>query len=338
MTLMVTGGCGFIGVHLVHWLLAHTNERVINIDALTYAAQPVALKGLAQPRYTFVQADVTDQAGLATLLDLYQPRALLHLAAETHVDRSIQSPEPFLRHNVQGTHAVLEAVRGWLASHPARAADFRMLQVSTDEVYGDLGPTGAPAREGDAYRPGSPYAASKASADHMADAWFRTWGLPVIVSHSSNNYGPWQYPEKLIPVVIRNALLGRRIPLYGQGGQVRDWLHVQDHVSALCCLLERGRPGEHYNVGADNPWRNVDLVGRLCQLMDELSPSTAPQGGHAALVSEVADRPGHDWRYALDSTRIRALGWRPRLDFDQGLRDTVKFYLAYFRGDQNEQV
>ncbi|MCK0536376.1 dTDP-glucose 4,6-dehydratase [Alcanivorax quisquiliarum] len=331
MTLMVTGGCGFIGVHLVHWLLAHTDERVINIDALTYAAQPVALKGLAQPRYTFVQADVTDQAGLATLLDLYQPRALLHLAAETHVDRSIQSPEPFLRHNVQGTHAVLEAVRGWLAGHPARAADFRMLQVSTDEVYGDLGPTGAPAREGDAYRPGSPYAASKAAADHLADAWFRTWGVPVLVSHCTNNYGPWQYPEKLIPVVIRHALRGEPIPLYGSGRQVRDWLHVEDHVRALWLLLEKGSPGEHYNIGADNPRNNFDLVNQVCRILDEMSPSTAPAGGHATLIAQVADRPGHDWRYGLDSSKIQALGWQAATPFDEGLRETVRFYIEYYR-------
>ena len=341
MTVMVTGGCGFIGAHLVRWLLTHTDERVINIDALTYAAKPAALDGLtdeARRRYTFVHADVVDQAALAALLDLHQPRALLHLAAETHVDRSIHSPEPFWHTNVQGTLAVLEAVRGWLARQPGRSAGFRLLQVSTDEVYGDLGSDGPPAREEDPWRPGSPYAASKASADHMADAWFRTWAVPVIVSHCSNNYGPWQYPEKLIPVVLRHALNGLPIPLYAQGEQVRDWLHVDDHVDALWYLLQHGRPGEHYNIGADNPRRNCDLVRQLCELMDELSPATAPLNGHFSLVTSVSDRPGHDWRYALDSSKLRALGWRPRREFEQGLRDTVAFYLTHFGEKRHEKA
>lgn len=343
MTLMVTGGCGFIGVHLVRWLLTHSDEQVINIDALSYAAQPSAFADLpyeARRRHTFVKADIAEQRELAALLDLHQPRALIHLAAETHVDRSIDSPEAFVHSNIQGTFALLEAVRSWLASCSDKAAIFRLLQVSTDEVYGDLGPNGIPAREGAPWLPSSPYAASKASADHLADAWFRTWGIPVIVTHCTNNYGPWQYPEKLIPVVVRSALQGKPIPLYGEGQQVRDWLHVTDHVLALVHLLEHGEPGEHYNIGADNPWSNIDLVRQICLLLDELSPTTAPEGGHESLITPVADRLGHDWRYALDSTKLRALGWRPTIAFDEGLRDAVRFYVERYQqkewGDVHE--
>lgn len=334
MTVIVTGGCGFVGVHLVRWLLTHAEQRVVNIDALTYAAQPAALRDLdkqAQQRYEFVRMDVADQAGMTALLDQHQPRALVHLAAETHVDRSIDSPGRFVNANIHGTYAVLEAVRSWYAQRPGTASPFRLLQVSTDEVYGDIGADGALAAEDAPWRPSSPYAASKAAADHLADAWFRTWGVPVLVSHCTNNYGPWQYPEKLIPVVIRHALRGEPIPLYGSGRQVRDWLHVEDHVRALWLLLQKGSPGEHYNIGADNPQNNFDLVNQVCRILDEMSPSTAPAGGHATLIAQVADRPGHDWRYGLDSSKIQALGWQAATPFDEGLRETVRFYIEYYR-------
>lgn len=331
MTLLVTGGSGFIGINLLLWLMSHTGARIINVDTLSYASQVGALANLDGQRYRFIQADVANQEVLASLLTHYQPDALLHLAAETHVDRSINSPDVFLHTNVRGTFSILEAVRHWLAQEPGKAETFRLVQVSTDEVYGDIGADGALAAEDAPWRPSSPYAASKAAADHLADAWFRTWGVPVLVSHCTNNYGPWQYPEKLIPVVIRHALRGEPIPLYGSGRQVRDWLHVEDHVRALWLLLQKGSPGEHYNIGADNPQNNFDLVNQVCRILDEMSPSTAPAGGHATLIAQVADRPGHDWRYGLDSSKIQALGWQAATPFDEGLRETVRFYIEYYR-------
>ncbi|WP_111656344.1 dTDP-glucose 4,6-dehydratase [Isoalcanivorax indicus] len=332
--ILITGGCGFVGSALIRWLLAHTEARITNLDALTYAAQPAALADHdGSDRYRFVQGDLTDAPLLGRLLAETQPEALIHLAAETHVDRSIDGPAAFMHSNLQGTFTLLEATRQWLASQSRAArAGFRLLQVSTDEVYGDRGEHGAPAHEEAPWRTSSPYAASKAGADHLADAWYRTWGLPVMVSHSSNNYGPWQYPEKLIPVVIRQALAGQPIPLYGDGQQVRDWLHVDDHARALWCLLQQGEPGQHYNISAQAPLANADLVQRLCALLDQASPQTAPPGGHASLILPVADRPGHDRRYAITSDRIQALGWQPHVPLQQGLKDTVAFYLAYFRG------
>lgn len=334
MILLVTGGSGFIGGNLLQWLMRNTRAHIINVDVLSYAAQAGALANLGGPRYHFIQADVADQEILSSLLRCYQPDAILHLAAETHVDRSISAPDAFLHSNVQGTFSILEAVRHWLAQAPEKAKNFRLVQVSTDEVYGDIGPHGKPVAETAPWRPGSPYAASKAAADHLADAWFRTWGVPVLVSHCTNNYGPWQYPEKLIPVVIRHALRGEPIPLYGSGLQVRDWLHVEDHVRALWLLLHKGVPGEHYNIGADNPRNNSELVKQVCSILDELSPHTAPAGGHATLIAQVADRPGHDWRYGLDSSKIQALGWQAAVPFDEGLRQTVRFYLEYYGHQQ----
>lgn len=320
--ILITGGCGFVGSALIRELLTHTDVRITNLDALTYAAQPAALAAFeGSERYHFVRGDLTDAVLLHTLLADTQPDAVIHLAAETHVDRSISGPAAFLRSNLQGTFTLLEAVRDWWSrQREAVQARFRLLQVSTDEVYGDRGEHGAPACEDDPWRSSSPYAASKAGADHLADAWHRTWGLPVIVSHSSNNYGPWQYPEKLIPVVIRQALSGQPIPLYGDGQQVRDWLHVDDHARALWCLVQHGEPGQHYNISAQCPLTNLDLVQRLCALM----------GRDASLIQSVADRPGHDRRYAITSDRIRALGWQPQVPLEQGLQDTVAFYRQYF--------
>lgn len=325
--LLVTGGCGFIGSAFIRWVVANQQVRVVNVDALTYAAQPDALAGVSEgARYGFVQADINDAVKVTELLEQYQPDALINFAAESHVDRSITGPTGFARTNIQGTLALLEASRSWLQRRDA-SKPFRFLQVSTDEVYGDIGAEGRAALESDAWRPSSPYAASKAAADHLVDAWVRTYRFPALVSHASNNYGPWQYPEKLIPRVIQCALAGDTIPLYGSGEQVRDWLHVDDQVKALWCLLEQGKLGEHYNIGADCQLTNLCLVNAICAHLDGLRPASAPAGGHASLIRHVADRAGHDWRYALNSSKMQALGWRPQVSFEQGLRDTVAFYL-----------
>lgn len=332
MTVIISGGCGFIGGALIRWLLANTAVHVINLDALTYAAQPQSLDGVAQsPRYTFVQGDVRDEDLIASLLQRYQPWAIIHLAAETHVDRSISGAASFIQSNVLGTFTMLEAVRSWWSGlAPEARHRFRFLQVSTDEVYGDLMQQGEPADEHARWQTSSPYSASKAAADHLADAWYRTYGLPVLVSHSSNNYGPWQYPEKLIPVVVCRALAGEVIPLYGSGEQMRDWLHVDDHARALWFLLENGLPGEHYNIGGGNERANRDIVLAVCRSLDRLSPATCPPGGHASLVRSVPDRPGHDWRYALNSDKLHSLGWHPCVPFEEGLHDAVAFYLGRF--------
>lgn len=332
MNILVTGGYGFVGSALIRWLMANTDCQIVNLDVLTYAAQPESLGDHVDgSRYTFIETDVCDGDRIDQALMAHQPDLLFHLAAETHVDRSIRCPATFFEANLAGTFTLLEAVRRWhLWLGPSKKARFRFVQVSTDEVYGDLGTDSGTAREDSRWRPSSPYAATKAGADHLVDAWHRTWGLPTIVSHCTNNYGPWQYPEKLIPVVIRHALEGRSIPVYGSGGHVRDWLHVDDHVRALWCLARQGVPGEHYNVAGNCPRRNIDLIRDVCRLLDELSPVTAPDGGHAGLVEYVSDRPGHDWRYALDDGKIRALGWAPEVRLEDGLRATVRFYLSRF--------
>ena len=323
----VTGGLGFIGSGFIRHVLSKNKTVVVNVDALTYAAQPSSLGSiLSAERHVFFKADICDWGIIRPLLDQYQPDVLINFAAESHVDRSIIGPAEFARTNIEGTLALLEACRSWLQER-AGSRPFRFLQVSTDEVYGDLGPNGAAAQEGDAWSPGSPYAASKAAADHLVDAWVRTYGFPALVSHASNNYGPWQYPEKLIPRVIQCALAGDAIPLYGSGEQVRDWLHVDDHVKALWCLLEQGKLGEHYNIGADCQLTNLCLVNAICAHIDGLRLTSAPARGHASLIRHVADRAGHDWRYALNSSKMQALGWRPQVWFEQGLRDTVAFYL-----------
>jgi len=327
--LLVTGGCGFIGSAFIRQVLANQQARVINLDVLTYAAQPQALASVSgEGRYRFVQGDINEGHKVAELLEQYQPDALMNFAAESHVDRSITGPADFARTNIQGTLALLETCRSWLQRRNG-SKPFRYLQVSTDEVYGDVGAEGRAVIESDAWRPSSPYAASKAAADHLVDAWMRTYDFPALVSHASNNYGPWQYPEKLIPRGIQCALAGESIPLYGSGQQVRDWLHVDDHVLALWQLLQQGEQGHHYNIGGDCPQTNLELVTEICRQLDVLSPATKPAYGHASLIRHVPDRPGHDWRYALDSSKMQALGWRPQVPFGQGLQETIAFYLQH---------
>jgi dTDP-glucose 4,6-dehydratase len=327
-TWIVTGGSGFIGSAFV--LLARSRgwAQIINLDLLTYAGNQENLAGLAaDPGYRFVHGDICDAALVARLLAEHRPAAVVNFAAESHVDRSIHDAAPFLRTNVLGTQVLLDAARAHLAGldGAARAA-FRFLHVSTDEVYGTLGPGDAPFTERTPYAPNSPYAASKAAADHLVRAARHTHGLPTLVTNCSNNYGPRQFPEKLIPLVICNAREGRPLPVYGDGLQVRDWLHVEDHCEAIALVLGAARPGETYNVGGGNEQTNIHIVRTICRVLDELEPAAAPREG---LIRFVADRPGHDRRYAIDAAKIRAdLGWSPRVRFEDGLRDTVRWYLA----------
>ncbi len=325
MRLLVTGGAGFIGSAVVRLAVAR-GHHVVNLDALTYAACLDSLAEVAgNPRYVFEHADIRDRAALDRILATHAPDAVMHLAAESHVDRSIDGPAVFIDTNMRGTGILLEAVRAYWAAR-GRPAGFRFHHVSTDEVYGSLGPQDPPFTEDTPYAPRSPYAASKAGSDHLVRAWGATYGLPVVLSNCSNNYGPFQFPEKLIPVVILNALAGRAIPVYGAGGNVRDWLHVEDHAEALMLVLERGRAGRSYNIGGEAEARNIDLVRRICAILDRLRPGGAP---HARLIEFVPDRPGHDVRYAIDPARIRAeLGWRPSVTLDAGLERTLGWYLA----------
>jgi len=326
--LLVTGGAGFIGSNLVLHILAATGEPVVNLDKLTYAGNPDNLDALrGDARHTFVQGDICDRALVRRLLAEHRPRAILHLAAESHVDRSIEGPAEFVQTNVVGTFALLEEARAYWSGldAPERAA-FRFLHVSTDEVYGSLGPGDPAFSETTPYAPNSPYSASKAGSDHLVRAYWHTYGLPVLTTNCSNNYGPHQFPEKLIPLMIHHALAGKPLPVYGDGLNVRDWLYVIDHCAALLAVLERGRPGEVYNIGGGAEKRNIDLVKTLCALLDEAQPRTG--GSYAALISFVKDRPGHDRRYAIDSGKIeRELGWRPRESFESGLKKTVRWYL-----------
>ena len=331
MKILVTGGAGFIGSALVRFLIRETTHEVVNLDALTYAGNLDSVASVAtDARYHFEHADIRDRARVDQLLAHHQPDAVLHLAAETHVDRSIQGPMAFVETNLLGTATLLEAVRDyWQRLSVSDRAAFRFHHVSSDEVYGDLGDGEVQAfTEQAAYAPSSPYSASKAGADHLVRAWGRTFGLPVLISNCSNNYGPWQYPEKLIPLVIRRALAGESLPVYGDGRQRRDWLYVEDHVQALYRVLTDGRPGQTYNVGGGEVLENLTVVRMLCELLDELAPRA---GGHAALIEHVQDRPGHDRCYAIDSTRIRSeLAWQPRTGFVAGLRKTVLWYLDQF--------
>jgi len=328
--IFVTGGAGFIGSNFVlHWLAEH-GEPVVNLDALTYASGPHNLAAIRDDRrHVFVHGDILDRALVDRLLAQHRPRAIVHFAAESHVDRSIHGPEAFLRTNVEGTFTLLEATRAWWQRLPdAERRAFRFLHVSTDEVYGSLEPDAAPFTEASPCRPNSPYAASKAASDHLVRAWHHTYGLPVLTVHCSNNYGPFQYPEKLIPLVLVNALAGEPLPVYGDGRHVRDWLYVEDHCRALCAVLASGQPGATYNVGGGNELGNLELVQRLCALLDELRPDAA--GPHARLIRFVADRPGHDRRYAVDAGKLRReLGWQPRETLDTGLRKTVQWYLDH---------
>jgi dTDP-glucose 4,6-dehydratase len=325
--ILITGGAGFIGSALCRHLLAETQASIVNLDRLTYAADRAAVTELARnPRYRLEQADVADEAAVARLFAEHRPDAVMHLAAESHVDRSIDGPAAFVRTNIVGTAVMLEAARRqWSALPAAAQARFRFLHVSTDEVYGSA--AGAPFDEAAPYAPSSPYAASKASADHLAAAWHRTYGLPVIITNCSNNYGPRQFPEKLIPLMIHCALEGRPLPVYGTGGNVRDWLYVEDHARALALVLERGRVGEKYNIGGANEHTNLEVVRAICALLDGLRPR-ADGRPHADAITFVRDRPGHDLRYALDAGKIaRELGWTPRESFETGLAKTVRWYV-----------
>jgi dTDP-glucose 4,6-dehydratase len=326
--ILVTGGAGFIGANFVLDWLARSDEPILNLDLLTYAGNLETLAALrGDARHVFVQGDICDRALVDRLLAEYRPRAIVHFAAESHVDRSIHGPAAFVRTNVEGTFTLLEAARTYRETLEAGVqAAFRFLHISTDEVYGSLGPQDPPFAETKTYEPNSPYSASKAASDHLVRAWHHTYGLPVLTTNCSNNYGPWQFPEKLIPLVIVNALAGKPLPVYGDGLNVRDWLYVTDHCSAIREVLARGTPGETYNVGGWNEKANIDIVRTICTLLDELRPS--PEGGYARLVSHVTDRPGHDRRYAIDARKIeRELGWRPAETFETGIRKTVQWYL-----------
>jgi dTDP-glucose 4,6-dehydratase len=327
-TLLITGGAGFIGSNLVHYAIAHGAHRLVVVDKLTYAGNLISLEGaLKSPRVTFVEADIADAVAMSQVFAESQPDAVLNLAAETHVDRSIDSPRPFVDTNILGTFVLLETARRYVAGLPAgRSGAFRFLHVSTDEVYGTLGASGRFSEE-TPYAPNSPYAASKASADHLVRAYFHTYHLPVLLTNCSNNYGPRQFPEKLIPLMVLNAIDGRPLPIYGDGGNVRDWLHVDDHCSGLLLVLDRGRVGENYNIGGGNERSNLQVVDGICDALDRLRPRP---GSYRALKTFVPDRPGHDWRYAIDASKIRReLGWQPVHAFAEGLLDTARWYLEH---------
>lgn len=329
-TVLVTGGAGFIGSAVVRYLLGATDARVVNLDSLTYAGNLESVQDVAtSPRYAFANADIRRPADLAAVLAEFRPSAVLHLAAETHVDRGIDRPAVFIETNCTGTLFLLEAVREFLLQLPSDERErFRLVHVSTDEVYGSLGDDGM-FTESSPYAPRSPYSASKAASDHLALAWHHTFGLPVIVTNCSNNYGPYQFPDKLIPHVILSALEGKPVPVYGDGGNVRDWLYVDDHVRALLAVLERGIPGTSYNIGAGNEQRNIAVVEQVLTILDAMRPRADGQT-YRSQISFVADRPGHDRRYAVDSSRIkRDLDWRPRELFATGLASTVAWYLDH---------
>lgn len=327
--ILVTGGAGFIGANFVlNWLDNADADSVVNVDKLTYAGNLKTLASLdGDPRHVFSRTDICDRAALDRLLAEYQPRAVLHFAAESHVDRSIHGPGEFIQTNIVGTFTLLEAVRAyWSGLDDARKAAFRFLHVSTDEVFGSLGPNDPPFSETTAYAPNSPYSASKAGSDHLVRAYHHTYGLPVLTTNCSNNYGPYHFPEKLIPLMIANALGGKPLPVYGDGLNVRDWLYVGDHCSAIREVLARGRLGETYNVGGWNEKTNLDVVHTLCDLLDELKPKAS--GSYRDQITFVKDRPGHDRRYAIDARKLeRELGWKPAETFETGLRKTVQWYL-----------
>jgi dTDP-glucose 4,6-dehydratase len=329
VTIPVTGGAGFIGANFVLDWLRNNDETLVNADKLTYAGNLESLASVFDdPRHVFTRTDIADSAAVRELFERHRPRAVIHFAAESHVDRSIHGPDDFVSTNVVGTFRLLEEARRYYreASHDQQS-QFRFINVSTDEVYGSLGPEDAPFHETSAYRPNSPYSASKAAADHLARSFFHTYGLPVITTNCSNNYGPYQFPEKLIPLMIQNGLQGKSLPIYGDGQNVRDWLFVGDHCAAVRVVLQRGRPGETYNIGGNAEMTNIQLVRQLCALLDELAGSSHT-ADHSVLIDFVKDRPGHDRRYAIDARKIRdELGWQPVQSFASGLRETVTWYL-----------
>ncbi|MBV9828149.1 MAG: dTDP-glucose 4,6-dehydratase [Alphaproteobacteria bacterium] len=329
MKVLVTGGAGFIGSAVCRLFVGELGAHVLNVDKLTYAANLASLKAIeAAASYRFQQADIADRAKMGDLMRSFEPDAILHLAAESHVDRSIDGPGEFIKTNIEGTYVLLEAARDYWVSLPAaRAERFRFHHVSTDEVFGSLGPSGR-FSETSRYEPNSPYAASKAASDHLVRAWHETFGLPTVLTNCSNNYGPFHFPEKLIPLVILKAMHGEAIPVYGKGDNVRDWLYVDDHARALHAVLTRGRPGETYNIGGDGERTNIEIVTGICALLDELLPQSRHRP-HADLISFVTDRPGHDKRYAMDAAKVTAeLGWQPRETVESGLRKTVEWYLG----------
>jgi dTDP-glucose 4,6-dehydratase len=330
-TILVTGGAGFIGSNFVLQWIRNSGTAIVNLDLLTYAGNPANLAALeGDSRHQLVRGDICDAELVAALLREHRPRVVVHFAAESHVDRSIVAPGAFIRTNVQGTFTLLEQARlFWLELDEAGRQAFRFLHVSTDEVYGSLGQKDAAFSETTAYAPNSPYAASKAASDHVARAYHHTYGLPVLTTNCSNNYGPFQFPEKLIPLMILNALEGKQLPVYGDGRNVRDWLFVEDHCSAIRAVIERGRVGETYNIGGSSERKNLDVVTAICDLVDELRPDAA-LGPRRKLIAFVTDRPGHDRRYAIDASKIsRELGWRPAEEFNSGLRKTVAWYLEH---------
>lgn len=329
MKILVTGGAGFIGSAVIRHIISNTTDSVINVDKLTYAGNLESLIEVSKnPRYAFERVDICDRVEVDRVLGEHQPDAIMHLAAESHVDRSISGPSEFIQTNIIGTYTLLEAVRQyWVALDESRKSTFRFHHISTDEVYGDLEGPEDLFTETTPYQPSSPYSASKASSDHLVRAWARTYGLPTLVTNCSNNYGPFHFPEKLIPLIILNALEGRSLPVYGKGDQVRDWLYVEDHARALYKVVTEGVIGETYNIGGHNEKQNIEVVHALCVLLDELRPDSVHRP-HASLITYVEDRPGHDRRYAIDARKIqRELGWTPQETFDSGIRKTVEWYL-----------
>jgi len=329
--ILVTGGAGFIGSNFVLRWVEGAGSSVVNLDSLSYAGNPANLESLkGDRRHQLIAGDICDAQLVGSLLREHRPRAIVHFAAESHVDRSIVAPDAFIRTNVNGTFTLLEQAKSyWSGLSEEDKREFRFLHVSTDEVYGSLGPNDAAFSETTAYAPNSPYAASKASSDHLVRAYHHTFGLPVVTTNCSNNYGPFQFPEKLIPLMILNALEGKALPVYGDGANVRDWLFVEDHCSAVRAVLERGRPGETYNIGGNSERRNLDVVTTICDLVDEMRPDSGI-GSRRKLITFVKDRPGHDRRYAIDASKVaRELGWSPAEQFESGLRRTVRWYLEH---------